>query len=92
MYVLCSSISLGLLQILSLKLGSDLEMTEIRYLRTYSNEYASEATMMTYVRNRIYFAFAESSKFEVIELIKSKQKKQQSQGIVENFEAEPQVV
>lgn len=77
MYVLCSSIALGLLQILSLKLGDSLYMTDIRYLRTYSNEYASEATMMTYVRNQIYFAFAEPAKFCVIELIKSKQNKQE---------------
>jgi hypothetical protein len=77
MYVLCSSIALGLLQILSLKLGVCLGSADLRDLRTYSNEYPSEATMMTYIRNQIYFAFAETASFQVIDLIKSKQNKQQ---------------
>jgi len=72
-YVLLSAIALGLLQIISLKLGSGINLKKIRYLRTYSSDYASEATMRTYLRRNLFFRFIESDALPIIRIIKSKQ-------------------
>ena len=73
-YVLCSAIALGLLQIISLKLGSSINLRKIRFLRTYSSYYASEPTIRELFRNQIFMLFAKPDQFSIIEIIKSKQK------------------
>lgn len=73
-YVLLSSIALGLLQLLSLKLGTGIDLKKIRFLRTYSSDYASEATIREYLRKSIFVLFAKSGTLPIIEIIKSKQK------------------
>ena len=73
MYVLCSNIALGLLQIISLHMSDALNLKNIRYLRTYSSAVASEATMATFIRKQIYLMFAQSDDFQLTQLIKSKQ-------------------
>jgi hypothetical protein len=73
-YVLCSAIALGLLQIISLKLGTGINLKKIRFLRTYSNDYASETTIREYMRNQIFMMFSKSELFPIMQIIKSKQK------------------
>jgi len=73
-YVLLSSIALGLLQILSLKLGTGIDLKKIRFLRTYSSDYASEATVREYIRKSIFMMFAKPDALPIIKIIKSKQK------------------
>jgi hypothetical protein len=73
MFVLCSNISLGLLQLLSLSFEGRLDVRKFRFLRTYSNSVASEATMVTYLRNMICSAFAKSTRFHIIRIIQDKQ-------------------
>jgi hypothetical protein len=73
MYVLCSNIALGLLQIMSLHMSDTLNIKNIRYLRTYSSAIASEATMATFIRKQVYLMFAQSDEFDLTQIIKSKQ-------------------
>ena len=73
MYVLCSNIALGLLQIMSLYMSDTINIKNIRYLRTYSSIIASEATMATFIRKQIYLMFAKSDDFYLTQIIKSKQ-------------------
>jgi len=74
-YVLLSSIALGLLQIISLKLGTGINLKKIRFLRTYSSDYGSEATMREYLRKSIFMEFAKSDALPIIRIIKSKQRR-----------------
>ena len=73
-YVLCSAIALGLLQIMSLKLGTGINLKKVRFLRTYSNDYASESTVRAYIRSQIFMMFSKSEQFSIIQIIKAKQK------------------
>ena len=73
MDVLCSQIALGLLQILSLHMSDRLNIQSIRYLRTYSSSVASEATMTTFIRRRIYLLFSQPDALKVTRMIYSKQ-------------------
>jgi len=73
-YVLCSSIALGLLQIISLRLGTGIDFKKIRFLRTYSSKYASEETTRQYLRRNIFMEFLKSDALSVIKIIQSKQK------------------
>ena len=73
-YVLLSAIALGLLQIISLKFGSSINLKKIRFLRTYSSEYASEATVRAYLRKNLFLLFAKTDALPIIRIIKSKQK------------------
>lgn len=73
-YILCSSIALGLLQVLSLDYGKSLMIQTIRYLRTYTNPYVSEATMRDYLRTTIYLIWGNSDDLDILQLIRSKQK------------------
>lgn len=73
MFVFCSNVALGLLQMLSLSFEGKFDMKKIRFLRTYSSAVASEATMVEYVRRQIYFMFQKTGNFDIIEIIRSQQ-------------------
>lgn len=54
MFVFCSSVAMGLLQLLALDNEIAKAASECRYLRTRSNAVPSEATISYYLRNRIF--------------------------------------
>jgi len=72
-YVLCSSIAIGLLQIISLRFSKDINKTSFRFLRTKSNAIVSEATVACYLRRNIFSFISKTNKFSISEIIKDKQ-------------------
>ena len=74
MHVMCSCISIGLLQIIALKFSSsDLKGYKLRYLRTLSNEVASEATVASYLRRNIFRILPKNAELSITQIIKNKQ-------------------
>ena len=84
MYALCSCIAMGLLQLLSLELSAAEDFKEVRYLRSKSNTYASEETMMAYMRHQIYSCLSKNAPLAVIQIILRKQKWKESDIDLEN--------
>ncbi len=72
-YVICTSVSMGLLQIISLKFSRDINMRGFRFLRTKSKETVSEATVACYLRKNIFYFIEKSNKFSISQIIKKKQ-------------------
>ena len=72
-YVFMAIISLGLLQILSLKFSKQLNMSSFRWLRTKTNQVVSEATVAYYFRKNIYRIMETYSHLGIMQIIKSKQ-------------------
>lgn len=72
-YVLCTSISMGLLQIISLKFSRDINMRSFRFLRTKSKKVVSEATVACYLAKGIFSFIEKSNKFSISRIIKKKQ-------------------
>jgi hypothetical protein len=74
-YVQISIIALGILQIISLKLSNNLNDKKftIRFLRTKSNQFHSEATIACFLRKRIYCFIENNSNMTISKIIKSKQ-------------------
>ncbi len=71
-YVICTSTSMGLLQIISLKFSTDINMRGFRFLRTKSKEIVSEATVACYLKK--HFSFIEKgSRISISGIIKKKQ-------------------
>lgn len=68
----CCCISTGILQLLSLEVSGKISVNKVRYLRTQSNAYASEATMMVYLRQLINSHLGKTRTVPVIEIIKRK--------------------
>lgn len=74
MYVMCSCIALGLLQILALNFSStELNNKFFRYLRTPSKSVVSEATVASYLRKNIFRIMAKNVDFSITKIIKNKQ-------------------
>jgi hypothetical protein len=73
MHALCGCIAIGILQMLSIQLGNSDLLKKVRYLRTRSNEIASEATMMAFVRNQLILHLSKKDPLRIIQIIKSKQ-------------------
>lgn len=74
MYVMCSSIALGLLQILALNFSStELNNKFFRYLRTPSKKVVSEATVASYLRKNIFRIMAKNANFSITKIIKNRQ-------------------
>ena len=74
MYVMCSCISIGLLQIMALKFSStELNNKFFRYLRTPSKEIVSEATVACYLRKNIFRIMAKNAGLSITKIIKNKQ-------------------
>jgi hypothetical protein len=71
-FAMLGCIALGILQILSLRIGGFEEGKKIRYLRTISNEYPSEGTMMVYVRNQINLRLGKPSRFRIMDILNGK--------------------
>ena len=73
MFALCSSIALGILQLCSLEYSTSLDMKKLRYLRTYRGKYASEATIVEYIRNEFNHLCFLGSKLPIIQKIRLRQ-------------------
>ncbi len=54
MHMMISSISMGILQILSIRFIGKVDPAELRYLRTPSRRRVSEATLMDWLRRNIF--------------------------------------
>lgn len=72
-FVLCASLSMGILQLLSLSGICRDEIIHARYLRTYSNTTPSEATVMYYLRKRFLSLLAFSPLSFVTQNIREQQ-------------------
>ncbi len=77
-YVCMAIISLGLLQILSLKFSKQLNMSSFRWLRTKTNQVVSEATVAYYFCKNIYRIMEKYSHLSIMQIIKSKQNEELS--------------
>ncbi|EHJ01994.1 hypothetical protein CDLVIII_5520 [Clostridium sp. DL-VIII] len=74
MYVMCSSIAIGLLQIIALKFSAtELNNKFFRYLRTPSKEIVSEATVASYFRKNIFRIMCKNANLSITKIIKNKQ-------------------
>ena len=60
------------------------DFKEVRYLRSKSNTYASEETMMAYMRHQIYSCLSKNAPLAVIQIILRKQKWKDSDIDLEN--------
>jgi len=74
MYVMCSCIAIGLLQIIALNFSStELNNKIFRYLRTPSKTIVSEATVACYLRKNIIRIMAKNARLSITKIIKNKQ-------------------
>lgn len=74
MYVMCSCIAIGLLQIMALKFSSkELDTRCFRFLRTPSKKIVSEATVACYLRKNIFRIMAKNAGSSITKIIKIKQ-------------------
>jgi hypothetical protein len=74
MYVMCSCIAIGLLQIIALTVSStELNNKFFRYLRTPSKEIVSEATVAYYLRKNIFRIMTKNASLSITQIIKNKQ-------------------
>lgn len=74
-HMMLSVIAMGILQMLSLRYGSLLNVSEFRYMRTPSKKTVSEATMMQYLRQHIFRFMAENPHLGITQIILEKQKR-----------------
>ncbi|MGL6108291.1 transposase [Romboutsia sp.] len=74
-YVLLSSISLGLLQILSITFSNQIDV--VRYLRTPSKGILSEATIAVHIRYIILLSLGKNRDLSITKIIKEKQEEAQ---------------
>ena len=72
-FVFCSSVAMGILQMLALNKKYKDEIKSARYLRTASKDSPSEATVMYYFRKRIFYILARSPQSFVTQFIREKQ-------------------
>ena len=74
MYVMCSCIAIGLLQIIALNFSSnELNNKIFRYLRTPSKTIVSEATVAYYLRKNIIRIMTKNAGLSITKIIKNKQ-------------------
>lgn len=73
MYVMCSSIAIGLLQIIALRFSStELNNKFFRYLRTPSKEIVSEAKVASYLHKNIFCIMCKNADLSITKIIKNK--------------------
>lgn len=71
-HALFSCIAIGMLQMISLKFSHKLS-NGFRWLRTKSNDFASEATIADFMRKNIFRLFHDSPAYPIIYKIREKQ-------------------
>jgi hypothetical protein len=85
-YVLLCCIAMGLLQMISLLFSDQLNNTEGRWLRTYRNQFWSEATLNDYLQRCLIHLLALQPDLPITRIIQSKQSRQ----IVRKVRGRPQ--
>ena len=85
MFALCSAIALGVLQLCSLEYSDFLDLKKLKYLRTYRGKFASEATIVEYIRNEFNRYCFLGSELPIMQKIRIRQlpKKDRKQQRVE---------
>ena len=73
MFVFCSTVAIGILQIISLREDMAESISNSRYLRTRSKKTPSEGTVMYYLRNHISLLLAKSPNSFITQYIREKQ-------------------
>jgi len=66
-------ISMGLLQIISLKFSKELNLSSFRWLRTKTNEIVSEATVAYFFRKNIFRIMHKYRRLRIMQIIINKQ-------------------
>ena len=72
-FVMCSSVAMGILQLIALDKTHQAEIKKTRYLRTSSNSTPSEATVMYYLRKRIIWILISNPASFITQFIQEKQ-------------------
>jgi len=65
-YVLCSAIALGLLQIMSLKLGTGINLKKVRFLRAYSSLKHAKTLAIEKTQKKIYDKVSSLKPFQTL--------------------------
>ena len=71
-YVMCSTVALGLLQIIAFKFSDELSQSNLRFLRTPSKGIVSEATVAYYLRKNIFWLLSKTPNYSITEIIQQK--------------------
>ncbi len=72
-YVMFSSIAMGIIQLLCLECQGDIQVSDLRYLRTPSHKVMSEASMMEYLRRNLFRFMGQQGDLTITKTIFSKQ-------------------
>ena len=72
-FVFCASVALGALQIIALDKRHGFEVIASRYLRTYSKDDPSEASVMYYLRKKVFLILSRNPHSFITEYIREKQ-------------------
>ena len=68
-----SSIAMGIIQLLCLECQGDIQVSDLRYLRTPSHKVMSEASMMEYLRRNLFRFMGQQGDLTITKTIFSKQ-------------------
>ena len=72
-FVFCATVAIGILQIISLHFSGTEELRSTRYLRTYRNTIASEATVADFLHKSFFRLLANSPSLAITRIISAKQ-------------------
>jgi hypothetical protein len=72
-FMFCSIVATGLLQMLSLQFSGTEELKKLRYLRTYRNPVASEATVADFIKKNFALLLYRQPDLSIAKIISSKQ-------------------
>ena len=72
-FAFCATVATGLLQLISLQFSGTTELDNLRYLRTYRNSVASEATVADFLRKNISFLLLLHPSLPLTKIISAKQ-------------------
>lgn len=72
-FALFSCIAVGMLQLISLEFSHCLDLRSIRWLRTYSNNIHSEASIAYFLRKSFFCMFQKPTSFFIIRIIQDRQ-------------------
>lgn len=72
-YVMCSTIAIGILQIISIKYSKEIKSSKLRYLRTPSKKLVSEATVSWFLGKNVFRIMAQNPSIPITKIIRSKQ-------------------
>ena len=71
-FAFCNVIVLGLFQLMAMKFSGTVEMTKVRYLRTYTKSVVSEATIADFLRKNLLMFMMRSPKMSITQIIMSR--------------------